>query len=140
MNNLNDCIARITANDRAWFRRHPKEVVRFRPAQTNEFELLKIKGISPPEYRPSWCKPNATIAHVAVIDLTRLLQNEKINTHMDAAFRIRVATIHARTKNIRKHLEKDLIEQICRELLAMHKPSHIPTQPKDACHHSILVA
>lgn len=112
--------ARITADDRSWFLRHPKSVIRFRPMRTNEFEFLKSHGSSPPVFKPSWCKADVALEHVAVIDLTRLLQSEAPTACSDETLRIRVVTLKARSRPAMARLENELIEAICAELLLLN--------------------
>ena len=120
--------AQIIANDRKWFYQHPEEAVRFRPMQTDEFKLLETNGVSPPEFRPSWCNSNTALEHVAVIDLTRLLQSDQRGEHLDRTIRIRIATIKARSKSVQANLESELVEAICKELLMLHNQAQKPTQ------------
>jgi len=120
MNSHTKQSAQILANDREWFCRHPEEAIRFRPIQTGEFELLKINGIEPPKFRPSWCKHDADLKHVSVIDLTRLLQSEETSMKTNETIRIRIVTIRARSKSVQQKLQGELIEAICKELLLLH--------------------
>jgi hypothetical protein len=119
MNHANHRSAQITADDRAWFIRHPEALVRFRPIRAQELEQLKINGIEPPEFRPSWCKPSAALQQIAVIDLTRLLQSRHINTLAKEVIRIRIATPKARSKSAKVALHNELIEAICQELIIL---------------------
>jgi len=121
MNSHTKQSAQILANDREWFCRHPEDAVRFRPAQIDEFELLKINGIEPPKFRPSWCKHDADLKHVAVIDLTRLLQSEKTTMRTNETIRIRIVTIRARSKSVQQQLQGELIEAICKEILLLRE-------------------
>ena len=123
--------AQIIANDRKWFYQHPEEAVRFRPMQTDEFKLLETNGVSPPEFRPSWCKPKATLEHVAVVDLTRLLQGRQTAEQPNETIRIRIATIRARSKKNQADLKKELIEAICEELLFLHSPAEELASKRD---------
>ena len=111
--------AQITADDRAWFLTHPKAVVRFRPIRAYELESLKMHGIRPPEFRPSWCKSSAALEQVAVIDLTRLLHSSHINIPSKETIRIRIATPKTRGKSAKLALQNELIEAICQELLIL---------------------
>lgn len=136
MNSITKRSAQMLANDREWFCRHPEEAVRFRPIQTDEFQLLASNGFSPPEFKPSWCKPNATLEHVAVVDLTRLLQSKQTAEPRSETIRIRIATIRARSKKNQANLKKELIEAICKELSILHSPvqetaskTYIPKRP-----------
>jgi len=111
--------ARITADDRAWFLTHPEAVIRFRPIQAYELESLKMHGIRPPEFRPSWCKSSAALEQVAVIDLIRLLQSSHINMPSKETLRIRIATPKTRGKSAKLALQNELIEAIFQELLIL---------------------
>jgi len=131
MNSQTKQSAQILANDREWFCKNPGEAVRFRPIQTDEFQLLESNGISPPEFKPSWCKPNATLEHVAVVDLTRLLQGRQTAEQPNETIRIRIATIRARSKKNQADLKKELTEAICEELLFLHSPAEEPASKRD---------
>ena len=109
--------AQITADDRAWFLKHPEAVVRFRPIRADELESLKMHGIRPPEFRPSWCKSSAALEQVAVIDLIRLLRSSQTNMPGEETIRIRIATPKIRGKSVKLALQNELIEAICQELL-----------------------
>lgn len=129
MNDSSQRSARITANDRAWFLTHPEAVIRFRPIRAHELESLKMHGIRPPEFRPSWCKSSAALEKVAVIDLIRLLQSNPGNKHPNETLRIRLVTIKARSKQLQASLQKELISAVCKELMCLVIPS-IPSDPE----------
>jgi len=112
--------ARITADDRSWFLRHPRSVIRFRPMRTNEFKFLNSHDSSPPVFKPSWCKADMALEYVAVIDLTRLLQSEVATACSDGTLRIRVVTLKTRSRRAKAKLEDELIEAICEELLLLN--------------------
>jgi len=130
MNSQTKQSAQILANDREWFCKNPGEAVRFRPIQTDEFQLLKINGIEPPKFRPTWCKHDADLKHVAVIDLTRLLPSEKTSMRTNETIRIRIVTIRAKSKSVQNQLHGELIEAICKELLLLRKSpqNHSPIE------------
>jgi len=140
MKSMTERSAQILANDREWFCRHPEEAVRFRPIQTDEFKLLESNGISPPEFKPSWCKPKATLEHVAVVDLTRLLQGKQTDGKQKETIRIRIATIRARSKKIKANLKKELTEAIYRELSPLSMSMHDQPQTASAYKTAILAA
>jgi len=140
MNSHTKKSAQILANDREWFCKNPGEAVRFRPIQTDEFQLLKSHGVSPPEFKPSWCKLNATLDHVAVVDLTRLLQSKQTAEQPNETIRIRIATIRARSKKNQADLKKELIEAICEELLILHSPAQQSAPKINASSPSTLAA
>jgi len=129
MNDSSQRPAQITANDRAWFLTHPEAVIRFRPIRAHELESLKMHGIRPPEFRPSWCKSSAAPEQVAVIDLIRLLQSNPGNKHPNETLRIRLVTIKARSKQLQARLQKELISAVCEELMFLVIPS-IPSDPE----------
>lgn len=124
--------AQFTADDRAWFLKHPEAVVRFRPIRAYELESLQMHGIRPPEFRPSWCKSSAALEQVAVIDLIRLLHSNHGNTQPNETLRIRLVTIKARSKQMQARLQKELISAICEELMRLVSPS-IPSNPEQHC-------
>ena len=120
MNDSSQRSARITADDRAWFCRHPEAIVRFRPIRAHELKPLQVNGIEPPEFRPSWCKPSAALEQIAVIDLTRLLNSNQIENESGMSMRIRIATVRARSSKARQKLQQAIINATYRELLALH--------------------
>jgi len=122
--------ARIAADDRSWFLRHPRSVIRFRPMRTNEFESLKSHGSPPPAFKPSWCKADVVLEHVAVIDLTHLLQSGAATACSGGTLRIRVVTLKTRSRKAMARLQEELIEAICKELLILHKPMQADLQNK----------
>jgi len=85
----------------------------------NEFEFLNSHGSSPPVFKPSWCKADVALEHVAVIDLTRLLQSEIATACSDGTLRIRVVTLKTSSRQAIAKLEDELIEAICEELLLL---------------------
>ena len=117
--------AQITADDRAWFLTHPEAVVRFRPIRAYELESLKMHGIRPPEFRPSWCKSSAAVEQFAVIDLTRLLQSSRTDIPGKETIRIRIATPKTRGKSAKLALQNELTKAICQELLILVKQEAI---------------
>jgi len=119
MNDSSQRSARITADDRAWFLTHPEAVIRFRPIRAYELESLKMHGIRPPEFRPSWCQSSAAVEQFAVIELTRLLQSSRTNMPGKETIRIRIATPRTRGKSVKLALQNELVEAICQELLIL---------------------
>jgi len=124
MTHADQYLSRILDKDRAWFAHHSSEMVRFRPVQRGELEHLKSNGISAPEFRPAWCKSSSPLEHVAVIDLTRLLQSKQPSHRSQETLRIRVLTIKARSNQIRTKLQNELIEAVCAELLILLDQTH----------------
>jgi len=98
--------------------------------RTNEFEFLKSHGSPPPAFKPSWCKADVALEHVAVIDLTRLLQSEVATACSDGTLRIRVVTLKARSGQAMARLQEELIAAICEELLVLYKPTQAGLQNK----------
>ena len=54
--------------DRVWFQCNPTAIVRFRPSSDGEFTPLQALGATPPSFRPSFCRANAPLRWVAVVD------------------------------------------------------------------------
>lgn len=80
--------------DRLWFQSNPHAIVRFRSASDGEFNPLETIGATPPSFRPSFCKANAPLRWVAVVDLLRLAGSTSTDPEEPTArLRLQISTI-----------------------------------------------
>ena len=102
--------------DRLWFHTNPSAIIRLRSASDDEFTPLEAYGATPPSFRPSFCRPNAPLLWVAVVDLMRL--GGSMTTHPEeptARLRIRIPSI--RNHKMQQCAKAELMEAIAAELL-----------------------
>ena len=106
--------------DRLWFQSNPSAIVRFRAAADGEFTPLLNAGATPPEFRPSICKPNAPLRWVAVVDLMRLAGTTDSNTHPhDPTLRVRLRVPALRSLRRQQQVEEEMLDAIASELLSL---------------------
>ena len=106
--------------DRLWFQSNPSAIVRFRAAADGEFTPLLNEGATPPEFRPSICKPNAPLRWVAVVDLMRLAGTTDSNKHPhDPTLRVRLRVPALRCLRRQQQVEEELLDAIASELLSL---------------------
>lgn len=103
--------------DRLWFQRHPSAIVRFRPTTQGEFTPLQAVGATPPSFRPSFCRANAPLRWVAVVDLMRLAGYAPPDPEEPTArLRLRIPCI--RSAKGQEKAMAELLDAIAAELLA----------------------
>ncbi len=102
--------------DRLWFQSNPSAIVRFRAPADGEFNPLLNTGETPPEFRPSLCKPDAPLRWVAVVNLMRLAGEMRVQTH-EPTLRLRLRIPAVRSLKAQKQVEDELLDAIAAELL-----------------------
>jgi len=102
-------------DDRLWFAKHPKAIVRFRKTAEGEFDPLLRHGAEPPHFRPSFSKTTAPLGWVAVVDLMQLLGEAADGITPNA--RVRLRTPALRKASHRATAKQELMEAIAAELL-----------------------
>ena len=104
--------------DRLWFQSNPFAIVRFRAASDGEFTPLEDTGVTPPEFRPSICRPNAPLRWVAVVDLMRLAGTTSAEPQ-NSTLRVRLKVPAIRSLRRQQQVEEELLEAIALELLSL---------------------
>ena len=104
--------------DRIWFKNNPSAIVRFRKASRGEFHHIIATGSTPPEFRPSICKPDAPLRWVAVVDLMRLAGQTNMQQE-NPTLRLRLQIPAVRSLKRQKQVEDELLEAIAEELLTL---------------------
>lgn len=110
-------------DDRIWFNNNPSAVVRFRRAVTGEFQAVTNRGLEPPVFRPSFCRSEATVSWVAVVNLIRLVGIEKEKPQEPTA-RLRLRIPALRSLDRQRRAEQELKQAIAAELLASLETQH----------------
>ena len=108
-------------NDRLWFQRHPKAIVRFRPYAPGEFAPLERERKDPPFFRPSFSNTKSVLSWVAVVDLMHLLGANTTSDPSSSCARVRLRTPALPNIHDRQKAEKELIEAVATELLNQAK-------------------
>lgn len=109
-------MASAIRQDRLWFQTNPSAIVRFRSASKGEFTPLQAIGATPPSFRPSFCRANAPLNWVAVVDLMRLAGS--LSTKPDeptARLRLQIPAI--RSAKRQQKAKAELLNAIAAELL-----------------------
>jgi len=109
-------------DDRLWFAKHPKAIVRFRKTAEGEFDPLLRHGAEPPHFRPSFSKTTAPLGWVAVVDLMQLLGEAADGITPNA--RVRLLTPALRKASHRETAKQELMDAIAAELLEQAGASH----------------
>tara|TARA_B100000900_G_scaffold353495_1_gene321713 strand:+ start:217 stop:582 length:366 start_codon:yes stop_codon:yes gene_type:complete len=104
--------------DRIWFKHNPSAIVRFRKASRGEFHHIIATGSTPPEFRPSICKPDAPLRWVAVVDLMRLAGESNVQSE-EPTLRLRLRIPAIRSLKRQKQVTNELLEAIAEELLTL---------------------
>ena len=103
-------------DDRIWFQNNPSAIVRFRSASEGEFNPLQAVGATPPSFRPSFCRANAPLRWVAVIDLMRLAGSASIHP-ADPTARLRLQIPKIRSARGQQKAMAELLDAVAAELL-----------------------
>ena len=111
--------------DRVWFQCNPTAIVRFRPSSDGEFTPLEALGATPPSFRPSFCRANAPLRWVAVVDLMRLAGSDSTNAEEPTA-RLRLQIPAIRRADRRHQARVELLDAISAELLEGLKSEQTP--------------
>ncbi len=102
--------------DRFWFQTNPSAVVRFRSASDGEFPPLQAIGAVPPSFRPSFCRANAPLSWVAVVDLMRLAGAPSPQLD-EPTIRLRLQIPAIRSTKRQQKAKAELLDAIAAELL-----------------------
>ncbi len=120
------------ADDRNWFDQHPKAIVRFRPAQNQEFEHFERLEEQPPTFIPAGYSASAPKTWVAVIEIMRMTTAAD-DQPLEGNLRLRVCTVPIRSKSNQANAAKELIERVSSELLDLAgKGFHDQQRPDEA--------
>ena len=92
-------VAALT-DDRLWFERHPKALIRFRPIRRAEFAPLERLGEAPPSFVPEALQGKSSLTWVVVVDLTRSLGEEDEDPAL--SLRVRLLTVPLRSKALQR--------------------------------------
>ena len=102
--------------DRCWFQTNPSAIVRFRSASEGEFTPLQAIGAVPPSFRPSFCRVNAPLSWVAVVDLMRLAGSPSTQPD-EPTVRLRLQIPAIRSAKRQQKAKAELLDAIAAELL-----------------------
>ena len=102
--------------DRCWFQTNPSAIVRFRSASDGEFTPLQAIGAVPPSFRPSFCRANAPLRWVAVVDLMRLTGSPSTQPD-EPTIRLRLQIPAIRSTQRQQKAKAELLDAIAAELL-----------------------
>ena len=102
-------------NDRCWFQRHPKALIRFRPIRPAEFSPLERLGEAPPSFVPEALRGKSSLSWVAVVDLTRSLRAEEEDPAL--SLRVRLLTVPLRSKALQRVWAPIYIKAVLSDLL-----------------------
>ena len=102
--------------DRCWFQTNPSAIVRFRSASEGEFTPLQAIGALPPSFRPSFCRANAPLSWVAVVDLMRLAGSASPRPD-EPTVRLRLLIPAIRSAKRQQKAKAELLDAITAELL-----------------------
>jgi hypothetical protein len=107
-------VAALT-DDRLWFQRHPKALIRFRPIRPAEFSPLERLGEAPPSFVPEALQGRSSLTWVAVVDLTRSLREE--DDDPDLSLRVRLLTVPLRSKALQRVWAPVYLKAVVSDLL-----------------------
>ena len=111
--------------DRLWFQTNPSAIVRFRSASDGEFTPLQARGATPPSFRPSFCKADAPLRWVAVVDLMRLAAPPSTqNDELTARLRLQIPAI--RSVKLQQKAKAELLNAIAAELVEALESEQTP--------------
>ena len=107
--------AAAITDDRLWFQRHPKALIRFRPIRRAEFAPLERLGEAPPSFVPEALQGKSSLTWVAVVDLTRSLREEAEDPGL--SLRVRLLTVPLRSKSLQRVLAPVYLKAVLSDLL-----------------------
>ena len=111
--------------DRCWFQTNPSAIVRFRSASDGEFTPLQAIGAVAPSFRPSFCRANAPLSWVAVVDLMRLAAPPSTqNDELTARLRLQIPAI--RSLKLQQKAKAELLNAIAAELVEALESEQTP--------------
>ncbi len=130
-NNPPLAMQKAIADDRNWFNQHPKAIVRFRPAQNQEFEYFERLEEQPPTFIPCGYSETAPRNWVAVVEIMRM--TAAADDPLEGNLRLRICTVPIRSKANQANAAKELIERVSSELLDLAgKGFHDQQMPDEA--------
>jgi len=103
------------ADDRLWFHRHPKALIRFRPIRRAEFAPLERLGDGPPSFVPEALRCKSPLTWVVVVDLTRSLREEDEDPAL--SLRVRLLTVPLRSKALQRVWAPVYLKAVLNDLL-----------------------
>ena len=109
---------RVTApslDDRAWFQRRPRALVRFRPSRDNEIHCIDSQALTKPVFVPSGLCCSEPPTWVAVVELTRALACPDLPD--GSSIRVRVFTVPIRSRSLQKSLAPVFVQAVVDDLL-----------------------
>ena len=118
-------MASVIRQDRLWFQTNPSAIVRFRSASDDEFTPLQSIGVTPPSFRPSFCKDDAPLCWVAVVDLMRLADFSSTPPD-EPTVRLRLQIPAIRTVKRQQQAKAELLDAIAAELLERLQTEQTP--------------
>jgi len=107
--------AAAVIDDRLWFQRHPKALIRFRPIRRAEFAPLERLGQVPPSFVPEALRGKSKLTWVAVVDLTRSLREADEDPAL--SLRVRLLTVPLRTKAMQRAWAPAYLKAVLSDLL-----------------------
>ena len=107
--------AAALADDRRWFQRHPKALIRFRPIRRAEFVPLERLGEAPPSFVPEALRGKSSLTWVAVVDLTRSLREEDDDPAL--SLRVRLLTVPLRSKALQRVWAPEYLKAVLSDLM-----------------------
>ena len=111
--------------DRLWFQRNPSAIVRFRSASDGEFTPVRAMGATPPSFRPSFCRANAPLRWVAVVDLMRLAGSTSTHPKEPTA-RLRLQIPAIRSAERQQKAKAEILDAVASELLELLESEQTP--------------
>ena len=118
-------MASAIQEDRLWFQSNPSAIVRFRSASDGEFNPLEAVGATPPSFRPSFCRANAPLRWVAVVDLMRLAGSTSTDPEEPTA-RLRLQIPAIRSTKRQQKAKAELLDAVAAELLEQFESEQTP--------------
>ena len=118
-------MASAAREDRLWFQSNPSAIIRFRSASDGEFTPLEATGVTPPSFRPSFCRANAPLRWVAVVDLMRLAGSTSTDPEEPTA-RLRLQIPAIRSTKRQQKAKAELLDAVAAELLEQLESEQSP--------------
>ena len=107
--------AAALTDDRLWFQRHPKALIRFRPIRRAEFEPFERLGEAPPSFVPEALRGKSSLTWVAVVDISRSLREADEDPAL--SLRVRLLTVPLRSKAMQRDWAPVYLKAVLSDLL-----------------------
>ena len=111
-----DLVTELCHEDREWFARHPRALVRFRPSRDHENDALSATGLSRPTFVPTGLHASELPTWVAVVELSRALGLPDVSDGVSV--RIRVYTVPIRSRKLKMQLAPMFVRAVVDDFLA----------------------